>query len=408
VFQSAASLAPLDVFVMMDVSGSMDAPTQANVQKWVAVRDALQAFFAEPDSGGIGVAISFFPIIDPSVPELCTDDTACGVPDACELVHLCMPLTGTPCESNADCTNNDTCEQLGYCVNAPNPSETYCVPSVGINCEGNTGPCTDYGYCENHFTCDAGPYATPAAGVVTLPGGGSTIVSALDAQLKEGATPTLPALTGALDGAIAWGEANPEHKVIVVLATDGLPTICDPALDSPDPSQAIDNLAQVASEGVVEGVQTFVIGVFAPEEQTQAQQNLDAIAFAGGSEQAYIITTSPTVTQQFLEALNEVRVIATSCEFALDLQSTEPVDYEDVWIRVSDKQTGTQTWVKRVSGESACDPQSGGFYYDVPPGGPVEPSRVILCPASCELLGASVDRTIEIFTTCPDDPTGDS
>jgi hypothetical protein len=35
----------------------------------------------------------------------------------------------------------------------------------------------------------------------------------------------------------------------------------------------------------------------------------------------------------------------------------------------------------------------------------VSPSRLILCPASCDVLGASTNRTVEIFTTC-DDPMG--
>jgi hypothetical protein len=183
--------------------------------------------------------------------------------------------------------------------------------------------------------------------------------------------------------------------------------VCDPALDSPDPGQAIDNLAKVASDGVAAGIQTFVIGVFSFDEQAEAQQNLDAIALAGGSEHAYVITTSNTVTQQFLEALNQVRLTATSCEFAIELESNgEPVDYSQVWVRVTDNVTGAQVWVPRVASESACNASSGGFYYDVPPGGPTDPSRILLCPASCDLLGASVNRTIEIFTTCPDPAKG--
>ena len=40
----------------------------------------------------------------------------------------------------------------------------------------------------------------------------------------------------------------------------------------------------------------------------------------------------------------------------------------------------------------------GGFYYDEPPSSGDPPGRIILCPASCALLGSSVKRTVEIFT----------
>jgi hypothetical protein len=242
--------------------------------------------------------------------------------------------------------------------------------------------------------------------VATLPAGAGELLAAVDQHLYEGGTPTLPALTGAVAGALSWGRSHADHKVIVVLATDGLPTVCDPVLDS-DPAQGIANLAEVAAQGVIDGVQTFVIGVFSFDEQSQAQQNLDTIAAAGGTEHAFVISTSTDVTKQFLEALNEVRVIATSCEFALELESGgEPIDYQEVWVRVTDKQTGQQQWIPRVASANACDPVKGGFYYDVAPGGPTAPSRILLCPASCALLGAAVDRTIEIFTTCPDPSQG--
>jgi hypothetical protein len=406
VFNSSATLAPLDVFIMMDSSGSMALVTEGGIPKWLAVRNAFEAFFYEPESKGMGVALSFFPIIDDTVPELCSDDIACGLPNACKIVHVCLPAAGNSCTSNANCSvPGDSCQPLGFCANAPNPEQTYCQPAVGFDCPSGQGPCLDFGYCENHYTCDVGPYATPLLGMATIPTGAPNLLNVLDVHGSEGATPTLPALTGAISGAVNWSKANPDHKVIVVLATDGLPTICDPALESPDPHQGIVNLAQAAAGGLVEGIETFVIGVFSSEEQSAAQSNLNEIAVAGGSDQAYVIATDLSVTQKFLEALNEVRLTATSCEFGFEIDGGgEPVDYSQVWVRVTDTNTGEAHWVKRVSSEAACDPQSGGFYYDKPPGGPTPPGRITLCPASCELLGASVSRTIEIYTTC-EDPT---
>ena len=56
--------------------------------------------------------------------------------------------------------------------------------------------------------------------------------------------------------------------------------------------------------------------------------------------------------------------------------------------------------VGRVDSLDDCDMFSGGFFYDQPVPGPTPPSTVRLCPATCEVLGSSPDRTVEIFTTC--------
>ena len=58
-----ATLIPLDIFIMMDQSGSMGDPTGTGVSKWDAVKQALSAFVGDPASAGIGVGIQYFPKI---------------------------------------------------------------------------------------------------------------------------------------------------------------------------------------------------------------------------------------------------------------------------------------------------------------------------------------------------------
>src|SRR5687768_10741075 len=69
-----AALAPLDVFLMLDASGSMAANTETGVSKWQAVREALETFFVDPESSGIGATLAFFPVENLRVPELCAGD----------------------------------------------------------------------------------------------------------------------------------------------------------------------------------------------------------------------------------------------------------------------------------------------------------------------------------------------
>lgn len=66
-----------------------------------------------------------------------------------------------------------------------------------------------------------------------------------------------------------------------------------------------------------------------------------------------------------------------SCELALPTPSQGTLDPGKVNVRITDA-TGT-TDLYKVASSSACD-QSGGWYYD----DPVTPTKVILCPSSCQ------------------------
>ena len=45
-----------------------------------------------------------------------------------------------------------------------------------------------------------------------------------------------------------------------------------------------------------------------------------------------------------------------------------------------------------VNGPGSCDPVNGGFYYDTPITNGQTPSRIILCPQSCQLIDDAVDN----------------
>ena len=215
VFNSSAALAPLDLFVMLDASGSMQDVTTGGLQKWDAVSIAFDAFVHDSESNGIGMALSFFPIIDVSVPELCFDSDLCGVPDSCQLMNAC-PNAGTLCSTDEDCDTagfpDDPCVPLGLCLNAA--TEVYCMQ--GQECAPGTGPCQQVGFCENRFTCESAPYGPPAFGVKMLPAAADEFVAVVDAKNPDGGTPTLPALEGVIDHAVDWSEALKELHLLDV------------------------------------------------------------------------------------------------------------------------------------------------------------------------------------------------
>ncbi len=285
--------------------------------KWDAVVAALQQFVQSPSADGIGVGLQYFPVA-PSLP----------VPNGCN--------------TDADC--------------------------------GFYGPCTTIPFFGNSFdgastnvSCDPLDYHFAQVEIQTLPGVAPTLLSSLDAAEPDGnSTPTRPALQGALWYTTDRAIANPTHLVVTVLATDGEPVSCQG-----NDIAGITELAAGAAAGNP-SIKTFVIGVGA--ELT----NLNEIAAAGGTEQAYLVDTSQDVTDQFLEALNVIRS-AARCEFQIPTPTTGVPNYGMVNVAVG-PEGAEPTTVDGVDQAAACDSVQGGWYYD----NPDQPSRIILCDATCE------------------------
>ena len=108
-------------------------------------------------------------------------------------------------------------------------------------------------------------------------------------------TPTTPALQGALNYAFGWASANTSHVTIVVLATDGEPTNCNP--------NDVDSCAGYAAQGLTVSpvIKTFVVGVGSDLSA------LNAIAMAGGTSSALLVDANAMAGQEFLDDLNMIR-----------------------------------------------------------------------------------------------------
>ncbi len=86
-----------------------------------------------------------------------------------------------------------------------------------------------------------------------------------------------PAVRGVLKHLQARLQANPGRKVVLVLASDGLPGGC---ARNDIPSIAMDiNAAFMATPSIP----TYVIGVFSQTELARAQPQLDQLAMGGGT-----------------------------------------------------------------------------------------------------------------------------
>ncbi len=403
---------PLDMYVMLDSSGSMLDPTEGNaaLTKWDAVSAALGDFVNDAQSAGMGIGLQTFPQAHPDAPAQCTSDQQCGADFGPCFLKACWPPDAgglIPCGSSLDC-DSFRCVTFGVCAN----DDLYVCPTVGNACGTdmgkNLGDCiaAPPSVCMMTADCRADTYATPAAAIAELPGAKTGVLAAIAAAEPDGLTPSGPALQGAIAQASSWAKAHPDHQVVAVLATDGLPTLqasttgarCDPIV-----AQAqVDAVAQLAADGraATPSISTFVIGVMGPND-VGGPQTLSAIAQAGGTMDAFIVDTQGDVAAQFRDALNQIRGNRLACELAVPAADAgKTVDFDLVNVTFDDGSGATPKTLLNVDDAAGCaGATDDAWYYNTPPSEGT-PERIIACPSTCEKFGLADMASVQIKLGC--------
>ena len=403
-----AKLLPLDLYVMMDSSKSMLEATTAGASKWKAVTDALAQFFKDANSSGLSVGLKFFPDVVPTSPATCKTNEECGTGDTCQQRRACVTMgTSATAIGSADlcptgvCPTGKVCETVQTCGGT-----SYCVASAPGVCAAT---CTPFeGYCEKRDVCDAATYAAPAVPFGELPGSAQPLVDALAARMPAGYTPTGPALTGALQQAKARATMFPEHKVAVVLVTDGLPGGFIP--NNPPAACVPADIAGISSTVLAPGattapaIPTFVIGVFGPKDlvdmNVMPKANLDALAKSGGTNEAVIISTDKDVAVELQNALKVVRTSAIACEYTIPPPPEGQLNFSKVNVAFTRTGMPAQTLVYRGgTDDSLCHPTEGGWHYDKDPMTAI-PTKILVCPQSCMAFQGVNDGAVNIQYGC--------
>lgn len=326
-------LTPLDIFIMLDKSGSMQ-----DDNKWFNCTNALKSFLQSPDVDGIGVGLQYFAINGPP-------------PPACSMCNDCNCIFACGCNS---CT----------CIN---------------------GVCSCSGTVDS---CSVMDYSMAAIEIAPLPGNIAPLINSLNMVMPNGGTPTRPALEGAISHAKDWALANPDHKVVVVLATDGEPStmIC-----MPNTITAVEDVAKAGVNGSP-SIETYVIGVGLD------LVSLDAIAAAGGTTKAYIVDAGGNTTQQFIDAMNDIRKSAgLACEYLIPPPAMgETIDFNKVNVQYVPGAGGAPKDILHAKTAADCDPATGGWYYD----NNAAPTKIVICPATCTTIEADDMGKIDILLGC--------
>jgi hypothetical protein len=391
---------PLDLYFMMDNSGSMDDLVTAGQSKWQAIVAAMSAFLADPASTGIGVGVQYFAVPKAGVAAACTSSAQCGASGPC-LLAICLKAGGgpnagiVPCDPSTPCPKGAVCINIGECQNDRN---VLCLPGGVCGNDANgfpLGTCQAMtsSFCVSGDSCNASDYATPAVPIAPLPGAAAAITSSLAGRQPQGNTPTSAALQGAIDEATSFSTANAGHTVVAVLATDGIPDECTPS--------TVAGVAQIAATGVsgTPSIKTFVIGVFTPNDAVSGTAAVNQIAASGGTGQAFVISTTSNVEQQFVSALNAIRGASLPCDYAIPQPDGGTPDFGKLNVQYTSG-GGASTTIPYVATAAGCNPTTGGWYYDVDPAQGGVPTKILLCGASCTAIKGDAQGRIDIVLGC--------
>jgi hypothetical protein len=319
-------------------------------------------------------------ISDPAAPAAQSPLEACATSSASAEqlpLHLVLVLdqSGSMCETQPNRTDLRDCgdgnskwQQVTKALNAFFASPS----SKGITASLVAFPAGNY--------CDPGTYANPLVSSVELPDTGNKLSTRIGQLSPNGATPTRPALEGAMRFAkgvnLVMGGRG---KVAVVMATDGFPQDCS--------NNSISSASNVAAAEKT-SIPTYVIGV------GTLLNDLNALAAAGGTDKAFLVSTQnqSTVGQAFSDAMTKIRGASLACEYGLPAAPAgQTLDFKKVNVQVT-ASGGTASTVPY----SADCANAGGWRYD----NAAAPTKIQLCTSSCDKVKADGTAKLDLVLGC--------
>jgi hypothetical protein len=234
-------------------------------------------------------------------------------------------------------------------------------------------------------SCNVADYALPIVDVAPLPANAAPIKTAVATQMLGLTTPTVPALQGAVQYGTTYQMTHPDRRLVLVLATDGEPNDCN---------SSAPGVAAVAATAAAQmpPLNTYVLGI------GPSTGNLDAIALAGGTNAAYMVTSSGTTA--LLQALNSIRSktqtqVGTKISCSQKIppsNSFKMLDFAATVVKTITGDAGISSSPPRVADRAACGTMEG-WYFD----NPMQPTTIEFCPATCSMVSTGRSRlTIDI------------
>lgn len=232
----------------------------------------------------------------------------------------------------------------------------------------------------NNNMCNGPTYQTPIAADVALPDTTGKLAQVIAGLSGDGSTPTSAALSGSIEYAkTVNAKLAGKGKVAVVMATDGLPQGCS--------GDSISGASTIAANAKAT-VPTYVIGV------GNLLNDLNSLASAGGTNKAYIVSTSTqsAVANEFATALSQIRGQSLACEYALPQPPAgQTLDLQKVNVQYSPAGGSAQT----LKYSEACA-SADGWRYD----NAQNPTKILLCQSACDKAKSDVSAKMDLVLGC--------
>ena len=234
-------------------------------------------------------------------------------------------------------------------------------------------------------TCDPQLYSVLDVPVSPLPGNAFPLTNSMPADAIGSPSPLYAALKGALQAAVARQDLLPDHKVIVVLASDGGYNTCNHGI--------ADIAAWPELARNYNGVTTYVIAV---ESSADINFNaLNAIASAGGTT-----LYDASDIDLFAEKIAEIRDSALGCDYPIpEPPANITLVPDEVNFTYTPGGSGTPITLPRA--DDLADYGDGpGWYYD----NNANPTKIIVCPASCTTIQNDMQAEVAVAFGCASVP----
>ncbi|MGH7281103.1 MAG: vWA domain-containing protein, partial [Polyangiaceae bacterium] len=248
---------------------------------------------------------------------------------------------------------------------------------------GMSAQLTFFGQGSGSAFCSAGTYTSNVKVPDTSLPDTTALAGGFSGVSPNGSTPTQAATDGAIAQAQALASAHPDHKVAVVMLTDGLPQGCS---DDSDINPAATD-AHAAFVGTP-SIPTYVIGV------GDLKTNLDTLASQGGTTSAYILTDTNTAmtNTQLIDALTSIRGKTASCDFSLPSPPDgKKLDINAVNVQFTPSGGATQT----LTYSKDCS-SGDGWHYD----NASAPTQIVLCDNTCNEVKSQATGKVDIAFGC--------
>ena len=125
--------------------------------------------------------------------------------------------------------------------------------------------------------------------------------------------------------------------------------------------------------------------------------NLNGIAAAGGTTQAFIVDTNQNTNAQFLAALNAIQGTALACSYLIPPPPMGQMpDFGNLNVEYTPGGGGPSELMPKVANQAACPATGDAWYYD----NPAAPTQIVLCKSACDKVKVDSTGSIHIVLGC--------